>query len=115
MCSDIFDFQSVVVVGSLTRKSQAEIPFAVGVVGSQSKALGRGRIGVFFFFYLFNKIFAAFSLHIPLNIFRSCDSLAGTHTLESWLSVSVCVCSPSPVALLSLSFFVAFKTKKKNK
>lgn len=48
MCSDIFDFQSVVVVGSLTRKSQAEIPFAVGVVGSQSKALGRGRIGVFF-------------------------------------------------------------------
>lgn len=37
VCSDIFDFQSVVVVavvvGSLTRKSQAEIPFAVGVVG----------------------------------------------------------------------------------
>lgn len=41
MCSDIFDFQSVVVVslvvvvGSLTRKSQAEIPFAVGGVGKE--------------------------------------------------------------------------------
>lgn len=55
VCSDIFDFQSVVVavvvVGSLTRKSQAEIPFAVGGVGKELLLL--------LFFYLFNKISAA--------------------------------------------------------
>lgn len=57
MRSDIFDFQSVVavvvavaVVVSLTRKSQAEIPFAVG---------GAREGVVVVAFYLFNKISAA--------------------------------------------------------
>lgn len=61
-----------------------------------------GRNCCFFFICStrFLRLHGAFSLHIPPNIFRSCDSLAATHThILTWVYMSPSPSSSLPVSL----------------